>query len=244
MNQQEKTFSLSLSVTAPYPCSYLENRTACSQIVSPAHIVKTPIYEQLIQQGFRRSGQFTYRPHCDECQACTSIRVPVASFVPNRSQKRLMRRLPHLEIKVSELYFNEAHYKLYSHYQQVRHAGGGMDKDGREAYEQFLLTSLVDTYLVEFYVPASHLKNEMCLKMVSVIDVVDTGLSAVYTFFDPNDPHVSWGTYGVLWLIEYAKALGLPYVYLGYWIEDCRKMTYKTRFKPFELLTSQGWGEI
>ena len=243
-----KSLPLQLHVTVPHACNYLESRLARSEIVVPPHLVKTPVYSQLIQQGFRRSGQYTYRPACEDCQACVAIRVSVQLFQPNRTQERLMRRLADLDVRVGsagDLRFDEAHYALYRHYQQTRHAGGGMDEDGQEQYEQFLLTSMADTSLVEFYAPDSVAGgDEMSLKMVSVVDFVNDGLSAVYTFFDPDDVKTSWGTYGVLWQIAYAKALGLPYVYLGYWIADCQKMSYKTRFKPFELLSSEGvWVE-
>lgn len=225
---------LQFYATAPYPCSYLPDREARSQVAAPAHLIDSTLYSSLIRNGFRRSGLFTYRPHCDHCQACIPVRIPVAEFTPDRSQRRALKRHQTLSGHELPLRFNDAHYVLYNRYQQARHPGGGMDDDNREQYDQFLLQSRVDTRLVEFSEAGS-------LRMVSLIDILDDGLSSVYTFFDPDLPRSSLGVYNILWQLAQCQALGLPYLYLGYWIAESRKMAYKSRFRPLEGLIDGRW---
>ena len=224
-------------LTAAYPCSYLPAREARSQVATPAHLISAEVYSQLIQAGFRRSGQFTYRPQCVGCQACVPARVQAENFQPSRSQRRSLVRNRDLEVRVLPLTFTDEHYALYRKYQRMRHSGGGMDQDNADQYSQFLLASHVDTYLAEFRAAEK-------LVMVSVVDKVRDGLSAVYTFFDPEEEKRSPGVYGVLWLIGQARELGLPYVYLGYWIAESRKMAYKQQYRPLEGLIEGRWRVI
>jgi arginine-tRNA-protein transferase len=229
--------ALHLYLTAPYPCSYLEGLEARSQVATPSFLISTPIYSELVRHGFRRSGTFTYRPRCDTCQQCVPVRVVADAFLPTRSQRRSYKQHKGLDVSLHALSDKAEYFELYRRYQEARHRDGGMDDDSPEQYRNFLLQSHVDTLLVEF-------RENNVLRMVSVVDVLADGLSAVYTFYDPDVLHSSFGTFNVLWQIELCHKLQLPYLYLGYWIADSRKMAYKVNFQPLQGLQDGVWQAI
>lgn len=224
-------------LTPPYPCSYLAEQDARSMVAAPSDAIDGPVYGELINMGFRRSGHHTYRPHCDACHACVPVRIPVDAFAPNRSQRRNWEHNQGLATDILELDYQEEHYQLYRRYQATRHAGGGMDQDDREQYSQFLLQSHVDSFLIEY-------REEGELRMMSLVDRVRQGLSAVYTFFEPDRPKEGYGVYNILWQLALCRELGLPYLYLGYWIAESRKMSYKIGYHPLQGLVDGVWREL
>ncbi|MBM3350829.1 MAG: arginyltransferase [Betaproteobacteria bacterium] len=231
---------LRFDVSTAYRCGYLPSKLAKSLIVSPPNRVGVDEYDDLIHQGFRRSGEYVYRPHCELCQACVPVRLMVNAFTPSRSQKRAWKQHNGLTIKILPIAFYEEHYQLYTAYQQARHydppTNGEHDRieEDAEQYENFLCKSNVETVLVEF-------REHDALKMVSVIDLIQNGVSAVYTFYDTTDATSSYGTFNVVWQALWAKQLNLPYLYLGYWIKDSKKMTYKQKYQPLEMRIGDTW---
>ena len=237
---------LQFYVTTPYKCGYLPNKLAQSLIAAPHHLVDSDIYSGLIQQGFRRSGKFAYRPYCDNCKACIAIRLILDEFAPTRSQKRAYKQHANLSVRVLPLDYQQQHFELYTSYQALRHADDEASQQAEahrtaeiqteaDQYRQFLCKSNVESLMIEFSDAAS------AVKIVSVIDVVNDGISAVYTFYDALETRASFGTYSIMWLAEWAKILGLPYLYLGYWIEASPKMAYKQQFKPQQKLIEGEW---
>lgn len=234
--------ALHFYMTAPYPCSYLPGLQARSQVATPAFLIGAQVYSELVQHGFRRSGTYTYRPRCQGCRACVPLRLPAKSFTANRSQRRAWKQHSRLEATLHPLQDNAEHYALYQRYQRARHPDGGMDNDGRESYQNFLLQSYVDSVLVEFREPFDSTQGKQgALRMVSLIDLLSDGLSSVYTFYEPDIPRARFGVYNVLWQVELCRRLNLDFVYLGYWIKQSRKMAYKTQYQPAQGLIEGVW---
>ena len=234
---------LQFYATAPYPCSYLPGKVARSQVATPSHLIHADLYSELVNAGFRRSGLYTYRPYCDECNACTATRIPVKHFEPNRSQRRAWKKHAELDVRVLNLGYQEEHYQLYQRYQNERHAGADIDQENQDQYMQFLLQSRVNSRIVEFRDGPHDIKPGH-LRMVSMIDILDQGISSVYTFFDTSNSAASYGSFSILWQIQQALELDLPYLYLGYYIEDSEKMSYKVKFQPIEGLIDDHWQPI
>ena len=229
--------SIPLFLSQPHPCSYLEGEQAQSKFVHPSCPVTTAIYGQLIEQGFRRSGDEVYAPHCPYCAACIPARLPIEKFKPNRSQKRCLSRNSHTQAVVKPAVFEQAHYDLYLRYQAIRHGDGAMADSGPDDYLGFLGSSWCDTRFVEFSID-----NE--LAAVAVVDRFEQAWSAVYTFFDPKFAGASLGVYAVLWQIEQAHRQQKEFLYLGFWIKACKKMAYKSDYQPMQLLIDNRWVEM
>jgi arginyl-tRNA--protein-N-Asp/Glu arginylyltransferase len=221
-------------VTAPYSCGYIHGRLAQSLIAAPHHLIDARTYSGLIQLGFRRSGKFAYRPHCESCSACIPVRIPVDYFKSSRNQRRAEKQHKNLSATVMPVSYSEEHFKLYQAYQIARHNEGNAEQDTIEQYRNFLVQSNVETMLIEF-------RLDGVLKIVSVVDIVTDGISAVYTFYDAADAYCSYGTYSILWLVDWTRQQGKSYLYLGYWISESRKMAYKQNFAPLEALKDGEW---
>lgn len=222
-----------LLVSREHDCGYLPDRTARSAFVDPALRLNPLRYGTLLEQGFRRSGSYVYRPLCRGCNACRPARIVVADFTLDRSLRRCRKINADLTMTGVDRLSDE-HYALYRDYLRARHPDGGMDPDDAGAFHEFLDAPWSLTTFLEF-------RKDGTLLAVAVVDQVPDGLSAVYTFFDPSAPRRSLGSYAILRQIELAQDSGLTYVYLGYWVAQSRKMDYKRRFRPLQMLDASGW---
>jgi len=220
-----------------HDCSYLPEQQSQNLYPDPALPMSNALYSELIQFGFRRSGNSSYRPHCPACSACVPVRIDVSEFKMSRSQRRCLKRNHLTTTHHHPAKFNPEHYALYERYLTARHQGAGMDNPTEESYQNFLLSYWSDTQFIEFR-EGGHLIG------VAVTDYVDHALSAFYTFFDPDYENHSLGTFGILEQIALAKSLKLQYLYLGYWIEDCQKMRYKSNFSGIEGYIGQQWQSL
>lgn len=225
---------LKFFATPPHSCSYLENKKATTLFADPHISYDKRLYSELTLNGFRRSGDYLYRPHCQHCSACQSLRIPVQHFSLSRSQKRIMARNRHLQVSEVAADFNPEHYALYERYINHRHADGDMYPPNPEQYTSFLLSQWSNTVFYEF-------RQDQTLVALAVVDKLDDGLSAIYTFFDPDYTQHSLGSYAILWQISHCQQHALSHVYLGYWIKSCQKMRYKANYSPAEIFVGDGW---
>ena len=223
--------------TGTHPCGYWADREARDLVLDPRDPRLPQLYPMALDWGFRRSGDIVYRPSCVGCQACVAVRVPVATFRPDRSQRRCVQRNADVDARIVAPVRSAEHLALYRKYLVSRHPGGGMDDHGAAEFEQFLIGSWNEARFLELREHASHR-----LLAVAVTDLAADALSAVYTFYDP-DIEASYGTYGVLWQVEQTRQMRLPHLYLGYWIEGSPKMRYKAQFLPHERLVGSTWVE-
>ncbi|WP_369601861.1 arginyltransferase [Hahella sp. SMD15-11] len=220
--------------TPEHDCSYLPGRQAVTLFVDPSMPINDTLYTRLSQIGFRRSGQHYYRPKCAGCQACIPVRIPVWDFDMRRRHRRVLRANAHLRVTEKPVDFYPEHFDLYCRYINARHADGDMYPPSREQYDSFLLDARPGSYLNEF-------REGDTVVCVSVVDRLLDGLSAIYTFFSPDMPHNSLGTLAILTQIDQCRRFSLPYLYLGYWIRNSRKMQYKNQFSPLEYYLDQQW---
>lgn len=228
---------LKFYATQPHPCSYLPDEQATTLFLDPSQPMNVQLYGQLSDLGFRRSGDHLYRPHCQHCNACVPARIPAADFRPNRQQRKVWRRNADLRVDQVQPSFRDEYYDLYVRYIEQRHADGDMYPPSREQFSTFLLRDLPFSRFVEF-------RLQERLLALAVVDQLPGGLSAVYTFYDPDEERRSLGRYAVLWQIAECARLGLACVYLGYWIKNCRKMSYKSQYQPLELFIEQRWQRL
>lgn len=225
---------LGFFVTPPTPCSYLEGRVTTTLFVDPRIRVSRSLYNSLSAAGFRRSGAHIYRPFCEDCSACVPIRIPVQGFTPSKSQKRILRRNRDLVIREELPGASAACWQLYKKYIEARHSDGDMHPPSEDQYRAFLAEGRPETRFITFRLNGR-------LVIVSVVDLLDDGISAIYTCFDPDLARRSPGAFSILHLIQAAAERQLSHLYLGYWIRQCHKMNYKTSYRPSELFINNRW---
>lgn len=226
--------TLRFFATAPRPCSYLDDHTAVSIFADPEARLTPKIYNQLAGYGFRRSGGDLYVPACPSCSRCIPVRVDVNRFQRSRNQQKIWNRNQDLEVTLLEAQYRDDHFALYQSYLASRHPGGGMDNPTGDEYMQFLDSDWSETGFLEF-------RDQGQLVAVAVTDLLENGISAVYTFFDPSRQRRSLGTFAILRQIELAKEFALDWHYLGFWIPGCGKMEYKSRFRPLQAYQNGHW---
>ncbi len=234
VSRAQEHLSIRVLQTLEHQCGYYRDRSARNLVVDPAAPDQARLYDALINGGFRRAGDHIFRPQCQECRACIATRIRVGDFVASRSQRRNIRRNEHLSTSIRPARATEEAFDLYERYLTARHSGGGMDNPSDQDFENYLCSSWSSTQFLEF-------RDQDRLVAVAVTDRVTTGYSAVYTFFDPDFSSHGLGTYAILKQVELAASKALPYVYLGYWLQDHPKMHYKLRFQPLEVLQRGRW---
>ncbi|HVV28242.1 MAG TPA: arginyltransferase [Rhizomicrobium sp.] len=217
------------------PCPYLPGRIERKVFARLGGNLAQPLSEALTHSGFRRSQSIAYRPACEGCSACVSVRIKASQFEPSRNQKRIMRRSRDLVRTEVAAEATREQFALLRTYLDSRHPGGGMSDMGLFDYVAMVEETPVDTHIVEYRTP------DGALTACALSDRLKDGLSMVYSFFHPGEDARSLGTYMILDHVLTAQALGLPYVYLGYWVRGSEKMDYKIRFRPLEALGQNGW---
>jgi leucyl-tRNA---protein transferase len=227
-------------VTAPQPCPYLDGRVERKLFTALQGDEAQLLNDSLSKQGFRRSQNVLYRPSCAECAACLSARIRVADFGPSRTQRRILKRNSHVSRTATAAWATEAQYELFRDYLESRHADGGMADMDIFEFAAMIEETPIRSRVVEYSRPDPE-TGRPDLVAVCLTDVLDDGLSMVYSFYDPGAPQLSLGTYAILDHVKIAREAGLPYVYLGYWVPGSSKMGYKSRFAGLEIYKSGRW---
>jgi arginine-tRNA-protein transferase len=244
MTEQQKHFP-EFYVTAPQPCPYLPGRAERKLFTHLTHDKPDTLIDNLLKGGFRRSQNIAYMPYCEGCQACVSVRVLVDEFYPSRSMRRILDANQDLHVRRTAPVPTSEQYSLFRGYIDARHGDGGMADMTVLDYAMMVEDSIIDTFITEYRTkPSNPLESRAetwPLKGVALCDRLSDGISMVYSFYEPDDAARSLGTHMILDHIEHTRRLGLPYLYLGYWIEGSRKMAYKNRFMPQERLGPNGW---
>ncbi|WP_338366634.1 arginyltransferase [uncultured Pseudoalteromonas sp.] len=223
-----------VGLSQEFACSYLPDRQEQLLVILDPSCYSTHKFEMLLSLGFRRSGNQIYRPHCPSCNACNSVRVLAQEFIPSKSQKRKLNKVKaNFDVKYSQAK-REEYYPLYSKYISMRHSDGTMFPPNVEQFQSFLFCSWLEITFIELW----HQGN---LVAVAVTDCMDNSVSAIYTFFDPDFEHYSLGTVMILQQLEFAKQQNKEFVYLGYQIDECTKMKYKTQFLPAQKHVNDQW---
>ncbi len=228
---------LKVYTTYPHTCSYLEDQEATTLFVDPRQPVDQKLYSKLSVLGFRRSGNHIYRPHCAQCNACIPARIPVAEFARSRGQQRIWQRNQDLRVICTDDINDDDAFDLYHRYISIRHSDGDMYPPDREQYQAFLNSVWDCTRYFRFY-------DRARLVAIAVVDRLEDGFSAIYTFFDPNAAKRSLGTFAILWQVEQARVAELEYLYLGYWIRNCQKMSYKSDYRPLQVYNNSRWSTL
>ncbi|MCW8830725.1 MAG: arginyltransferase [Gammaproteobacteria bacterium] len=220
--------------TTEHACSYLPDRMASNIVPDPEIAMDMSLYSYLIKLGYRRSGGHVYRPHCNGCEECQPCRIPVRQFRPRKSQQRCLKKNQDLKLNMVKAGFSDEYFELYQKYLNLRHADGGMANPHPDDFKQFLYSEWSNTYFIE-------VRKEQRLLAVAVTDVTHSGLSAVYTFFDPDETRRGLGNFCILQQIQQTREMQHEHLYMGYWIKNCQKMKYKADFQPLETLIDNSW---
>lgn len=223
--------------TPAHDCSYLEGKQAITLFADPLARIDKDLYSALSAVGFRRSGNHIYRPYCQSCTACIPVRIPVERFTMRRRHRRVVKANSTIVVKKIAPILTEEYFSLYERYISARHADGDMFPASRDQFQSFLVDGRPEASFYEF-------RDNGELLAVAVADELNDGLSAIYTFFDPNRDNQTPGMFAILWLIQETHRIGLDYLYLGYWIKQCQKMSYKMDYKPIELYVNNAWVDI
>lgn len=234
MRTDVQSQTVRLFQTLAHDCGYFADRIAQNLVIDPASPNMAQVYENALKRGYRRAGSHVYLPHCEACHACIPVRVPVARFQADRSQRRCLTLNNDVQIAIARAGFNNERFALYQHYLSSRHRDGGMDNTTQDDFEKFLFTEWSPTSFIEF-------RLDDKLIGVAVTDACPNGLSAVYTWFDPDLRHRGLGTFAILSQIKLAQANQLDHLYLGFWITGHPKMDYKARYRPLEALRNGVW---